>query len=244
MVYEIEKIGWWEMDSLFVATSFHDPDRALVDEISSIITALGMQPVAGRNAGGEQLEQAIEKRIEDCDGLVALFTKRNEGDGWPTHPWVMGEFGHAVTKKKPAIAIVDNEINWSSTKWAGRERIALDRALPAKAMMLLMRELSEWKRNAGITLTAILTTVDVLKCHWEHPERFAVRYRTVARAKPDEYRTTNSFYRDGQAFVINLPGIPTQDHLVEMEVSCGQKKWRSTAVRQLVPVELIEVVDT
>jgi hypothetical protein len=231
------------MDSLFVATSFHDPDRVLVDEISSIITAFGIQPIAGRNAGGEQLEQAIEKKIEDCDGLVALFTKRNQDDGWPTHPWVMGEFGHAVTKKMPAIAIVDTEIAWSATKWGTRGRIELDRAQPAKAMMSLVRELSEWKRNAGITLTTILTSVEILKRHWQDPEGFAVHYRTLARAKPDDWRTTNRFYRDGQALVISLPGIPTPDHLVEMEVSWRQKKWRSTAVRQFVPVELIEVVD-
>jgi hypothetical protein len=231
------------MDSLFVATSFHDPDRALVEEISSIITAFGIQPVPGRNLGGLPVEPAVMKRIETCDGLVALFTKRNQNDGWVTHPWVMGEFGHAVTKEMPAIAIVDIEIDWSTTAWAARERIELDRAQPQKAMMSLVRELGEWKRNAGITLTAILTGVDLLKRHWEHPESFKVCYRTLARARHDEWRKTNRIYRDGEALVISLPGIPTSDHLVEMEVSSGQKKWRSTAVRQFVPVELIEVVD-
>jgi hypothetical protein len=54
-------------------------------------------------------------------------------------------------------------------------------------------------------------------------QSIAGRNRTLARAKPDDWRTTNRFYRDGQALVISLPGIPTPDHLVEMEVSWGQK---------------------
>src|SRR5438552_2015786 len=109
----------------------------------------------------------------------------------------MGEYGHALSKDMPAIAIVDTEIDWNKTAWAGRGRIELDRAQPAKAMMSLVRELSEWKRNAGITLTTVLTSVDVLRRHWENPERFAVHYRTLARAKPDDWRKTNRFYRDG-----------------------------------------------
>jgi len=229
------------MDSIFVATSFHEADRDLVEQIHSIVAAFGVQPVAGRNAGGQQLEEAIKEKIKNCDGLVALFTKRNEGDGFPTHPWVMGEYGHALSITKPALAIVDTGLDWNAM-YQGRARIELDAAHAERAMLSLVRELGEWKRNAGTTLTAILTSVEVLKRHWEDPGSFAVQYRTFARAKHDDWRSTRHFYRDGQALVISLPGIPTPDHLVEMEVTSGQKKWRSTAVRQYVPVELIEVV--
>ena len=33
-------------------------------------------------------------------------------------------------------------------------------------MMSLVRELSEWKRNAGITLTTILTSVEIRLAGW------------------------------------------------------------------------------
>jgi hypothetical protein len=230
------------MDSVFIASSFHPPDRDLVDEVASIVTAFGMRPVQGRNLGGMPLEPAVKQRLEDCDGLVALFTRRKQKDQWVTHPWVMGEFGHAVSQKMKAIAIVDAGIDWSTTMWADRERIRLDAAAPAKAMLQLVRELGEWKRDAGMTLTAVLTSVDVLSRHWTYPQLFRVRYRCVAQARLESWRETNRIYRDGEALVIGLPGIPSPDHLVEMEVECGQKKWRSTAVRQFVPVQLTEVV--
>ena len=72
------------MENIFVASSFHDYDRALVNDIGGVVEALGLRPVNGRDMGGEALEDSIRRRIEECDGLVALFTKRQAS---PIYAW-------------------------------------------------------------------------------------------------------------------------------------------------------------
>jgi hypothetical protein len=77
-----------------------------VNQIASIVRSFGLQPINGRNLGGTELEESVKRRIEVSDALVALFARRDQGDGWSTHPWVMGEFGHAVSTNLRTMALL------------------------------------------------------------------------------------------------------------------------------------------
>jgi len=67
------------MKSIFIASSFHDYDRALVNDVGGVPEALGLRPVNGHDMGGEPLEESVKPRIEEGDGLIALFTQAPNG---------------------------------------------------------------------------------------------------------------------------------------------------------------------
>lgn len=228
------------MEAIFVASSFHDDDRELVANVSDVIQAMGIRAEAGRNMGGEALEAGVERRIEECDGLVALFTRRRINDGWLTHPWVMGEFGHAVARKMPAIAVVEDGIDWQATKWRDRERIVLDRNRAAEAMLALVRQIGRWRQEAGTTLQVLLNNPDVLRRYLEAPDGLDISYRYIRRARPSEFRPCKTYYLDANAIVVVVQGIPGADCTVELRIQGGSKLWRST-VRQLIQADLTEV---
>jgi hypothetical protein len=228
------------METIFVASSFHDYDRDLVNDVSSVIEALSLRPQAGRNMGGEPLEDSIKQRIESCDGLVALFTKRQAADNWQTHPWVVGEFGHALSMKIPAIAVVEDGIDWNVTPWAGRQRITLHRDRSAEAVLDLVRQIGAWQREAGITLQVLLSNPEVLQRYMEMPDGLEISYRYIQRARAGDFVKCKTIYLDANAIVVVLQGIPGPECSVELKIEVGPKLWRST-VRQLVQADLTEV---
>jgi hypothetical protein len=181
------------METIFVASSFHEYDRDLVNDVSSVIEALSMRPQAGRNMGGEALEESIKRRIDSCDGLVALFTKRDAADSWQTHPWVVGEFGHALSVRMPAIAIVEDGIDWNVTPWAGRQRVVLHRDRSAEAMLDLVRQLGVWQREAGVTIQVLLSNQDVLQRYMEMPDGLEISYRYIRRARAGDFVKAKRF---------------------------------------------------
>ena len=228
------------MERIFVASSFHDYDRDLVNQVSSVIEALNMRPQAGRNMGGEALEESIKQRIENCDGLVALFTKRQAVDNWQTHPWVIGEFSHALSMRLPAIAVVEDGIDWSVTPWAGRQRITLHRDRSAEAMLDLTRQIGAWQRDAGITLQVLLSNPDVLQSYMQMPDGLVISYRYIQRARAGDFVKCTTVYPDANAIVVVLQGIPGPDSSVELKIEFGAKLWHST-VRQIIQADLREV---
>lgn len=134
------------MKSIFLAHSFHDSDKDIVESIEKVIGAFGIELKTGRRLGGEVPESEIEKRIESSDALIALFTKR-EG-GWPTSAWVLNEYGHAVSIRKWAIAIVEKTVidDWLGTMRNARERIELDRGDFGPAILMLVEQIGTWRK--------------------------------------------------------------------------------------------------
>ncbi len=228
------------MQSIFVASSFSERDRSLVNAVNDAIEAIGARPLAGRNLGGQQLEAAVKQRIEAADGLIALFTRRKEKDKWITHPWVLGEFGHAVSVGKPAIALVEKAVSWNSM-YAGREHISLTRTQQAEAMFALVRQLGAWKRDAGATLQVAVSQPEIIQQYMSDPNSIKVRYRSIAQANFGQWRDAAQIYREANALAVALPGIGGPDHLIELDVSCAGQRWTSAAARQMVQVGLTKV---
>jgi hypothetical protein len=154
----------------------------------------------------------------------------------------MGEFGHAISIKHPAIALVDRSLDWKHSMWGGRQYIELDRKAPQAALLKLVDELGIWKREAGMSLTVTLAQQALLDAYPENRDRFQIRYRCWYRAQPNQWRCTDRFYREGEAIVVTMPCIPSTEHLVEIEVSVHGTgtRWTSPAMRQFLPVELTE----
>jgi len=223
------------MDAIFVAQWFNEQDRSLVSEIDEILYCQGIRPYAGRNLGGEGLRERVRTLIEQCDGLVALATRRDPMmDGrWGTHSWVIHEFSHASTLGKRCIAIVEAGVVWSGMH-GNLERIDLDRSRPAESLLKLSKTIATWKNDTGRKIRLHLIPPEL-----NLREDYRCSYCLYEQGKESEWRNARIGLEPGGAFLY-IDGIKTESQLVKVRVSNGAKNWHSIATPQIVKVELEE----
>jgi hypothetical protein len=136
------------MRRVFVSHSFAESDRALVGQIDTLLRSHGLVPTTGRSLGGGALTPEIKKRIDETDGLIALFTRRDAPDPTASHPWVHSEFGYVRLGAKRAVGVYETGVVISPSD-QGNEHVDYDPNAPLQAFLRLSELIGEWKRQAG-----------------------------------------------------------------------------------------------
>ena len=82
------------MKKVFLSFAFRDEDRGLVTAAEQLLASHDLVAVTGKRLAGEALTPAVMQRIEACDALVALLTRRDlkTSGKWTTH------VGHGSTR--------------------------------------------------------------------------------------------------------------------------------------------------
>ena len=212
-------------------------DQELAKGALQLAEAFDYAVETGEDLGGGPLTPEVMARIESCDALVAVVSRGQKKAGkkgvYLTHPWVIGELGHARAKRLRNIAMVADGVAIEGP-YTENERIVLDPAQPAAALIKLARTLSKWRRDAGRTVKVIIL-----------PEELA------AKLRGDDVRCQYRFQHDGlkepwqEADVLSeiggtcayLKGVK-DDYLIELRVRYGNETWTSMSAPQWVRVEL------
>jgi hypothetical protein len=228
------------MDSAFVAQWFDDRDRPLVGEIDRILYSHGVRAVTGHVLGGDALDDAIKRRLDDSDCLVALATRRDEivRGGWTTHPWVINEFAYAKAKQKEAIALVEGGVSWQGP-YQAHEYIKLDRGIPSVGLLELSNTIGYWKENAGNTLKLQILPDQLAERLELEGDNCECTYRTVEQGKHGEWRQVMPVPEPGGVYLY-VKGIQNKQ-LIEVRVSSNRWTWKSPATPQSMPVILREL---
>lgn len=131
---------------IFLAHAFRDEDKPLVAEVEKLLRKHSIRAITGEGLGGGQLTPEVCRRIESCEALIAVLTRRDSlvKGGWTTHQWVLDELVHARARGKRAIALVEEGIAVGGISQP-HEWIALDRERPEKALLKLTETLREWQ---------------------------------------------------------------------------------------------------
>ena len=227
------------MDSIFVAQTFDPKDRELLSEIDKILFSHGVQRVTGHNPGGQALDEGIKKLIRESDCLVALATQRDQkvGGSWTTHPWVLNEYSYAKEQNKPAIALVEEGVDWSGM-YAGHHFIPLLRARPTDALLQLSNTIGYWKEAAGETWKlqilpeALAEQIEVQAGH-------ECAYRTVQQGAFSDWCPIDPVAEPGGVFLY-VKGL-TDRHMVEVRIRGTHGTWKSPATPKWMPVTLKEL---
>src|ERR1043165_4581975 len=97
------------MKTVFLAFAFRESDRELVDQVYRLLGSHDVRGVSGEILGGEALTPAVQARIDQPHGLIALLTRRDkkENNEYTTHPWVRDELSYARNKGMHAIALIE-----------------------------------------------------------------------------------------------------------------------------------------
>jgi hypothetical protein len=224
------------MKTVFMAFSFREEERPLVSSVDHLAASHYIKVVTGEDLGGEQLTPAVQRRIDQSDGLIALLTRRDErkAGGWTTHQWVQDELAYARTKGKRGIALIEEGVD-AAGMYAPHEYIPLDRSKPLKAFVSLSETLGTWKWEAGrIVKVQILPTSLAEKVGRENGCK--CRHRFVVEGKFSEWKEVSVVPEPGGAFVY-LEGV-RDDHMIQLVVEAEKTKWVSPAASQWMQIQL------
>jgi hypothetical protein len=100
------------MEKVFLSYTYrpHPHDEANLNRLRGYviraIEAMGLRIIDGVDVGGRPLDDALKKRIEDADALIALVTPQADGAGNVVEPaFVLSEFQYAEGQKKPTMRV-------------------------------------------------------------------------------------------------------------------------------------------
>ena len=94
------------MATISISAAFDTVNKSRSEIIGRILEELGHKVLVGSDLNGEQISTTIQEKIEHSDGLVAIFSKRDQlqNGGWSTHPWVIERlFGRLKDWRRIAI---------------------------------------------------------------------------------------------------------------------------------------------
>jgi hypothetical protein len=222
---------------VFMAFAFHPQDKELVGHVDQLLASHHVQPVTGEGLGGEQLNPAVQARIDKCDALVALATQRDakQSGGFTTHQWVLDELGYARNQKKQAIAVIENGVDVGGM-YQPHEYIPLDRAQPLPAILRLSEAIGLWRQQKGRTVkvqimpSALATTLG----GWANGVHCA--YRLWLQGKYSDWIAVTPVPEGGGAFVW-VEGVQ-EEHLIQVQITNKGKVWISPATSQWMQVAL------
>lgn len=225
------------MTRIFVAHAFRSEDRGLVALIDQLLASHDARAVTGERLGGGGVTREIRERISECDGLVAILTRRDrlERGAWTTHDWVNSELQFARDREKPAIALVEDGVEVGGA-YSEHERIHFTRERLAEALLALSETVGEWKRSHGRKLIQILPE-DIASALGEANRACRCRYRFWVNGEERAWKDGKVLPLPGGTFVV-IKGVH-DDYLVQLEVEVDGASWWSKATAQHVPVNLI-----
>jgi hypothetical protein len=227
------------MPKIFIAFSFRNEDRALANQIDRLLASHSVRSVNGERLGGEEVTPEVKKLIGECDGLVALLTKRDKvakKNIWRTHEWVKYELDHARDNRVPAIALVEKGVELGGP-YTANERIDLDPQNPLEAFIRLSETIGQWKLKLGRTIKVRILPPTLAQKAGEGGETIKCRQRYFIGGVPSDWKDITPVPEPGGTFVY-LQGV-SDDHTIQLEVEEEKRvKWLSVASPQWVAIEL------
>ena len=118
----------------FVAHSFNENDKNIIDKFIKYFESLGVKCEDGEKPEFDFIEVKIKRRIDKNDIFIAIFTCDKElllEEGGPkkysTSNWVMQESGYAISKEKKCIFLVEQGVYKFSNLQGSLEYIKFNR---------------------------------------------------------------------------------------------------------------------
>jgi hypothetical protein len=222
---------------VFLAFAFRDEDRDLVTYADRLLASQFVESLTGEDLAGEQLTPAVQKRIDECDALVALLTRRDQkqAGGYTTHQWVSDELGHARATKKRAIALIENGVDVGGM-YQPHEYIPLDRANLLPMLLRLSETIGLWRREFGRTVKVQILPMQLAKKLGGGANGVRCAHRLWRQGKFSGWTEVTPVPEGGGTFVY-VDGVQ-EEHLIQIKVEDKGKVWQSTATSQWMQVQL------
>jgi hypothetical protein len=222
------------MNSVFLSFRFQVTDQKLVGHVKRLIESHQLRVIDGDGMGQGELTAAIERRIEGCDALVAIMTRRDEAAERGL-VWVRDEFGHARSKQRPCVALVENGVSLGGIH-GGQETIPFTN--DGEHFVLLSGIIHDWKQRLGRKLNIKMLPSKIAEGLQSGQFECEYRFRNTETNQPTQWEKLGRPWREAGGFFAQINGF-REGHLLELQVNEGTKRWMSEATSgSWIPIDL------
>jgi hypothetical protein len=222
---------------IFLGFSFRDEDKEIVELVGQLIASHLIQYQTGERLAGEQLTPAVQQRIESCDALIGVLTRRDQvADAkWRTHQWVLDEIAWARGKNKKVIALVEQGVEVGGM-FGAHEHLQLDKSNLLPTLMSLSETIGSWRRDFGRTVKVQILPEAIAQKAGDDANGVRCRHRLVQGSKYTPWQDLTPVPETGGTFV--FVGGVQDDHLIQLQVQEAGKVWQSVATSQWIQVTM------
>jgi hypothetical protein len=218
------------MEKVFLSYTYrpHPDHKADLDRLRGYvfraIEAMGLRIIDGADVGGRPLDDALKKRIEDAEALIALVTPQADGAGNVVEPaFVLSEFQYAEGQKKPTMRVW-HPLIVPRGLGAGNEYTHYTPGSELDVILKLMNTIALWRQDYARAARVRI-----------EPDDLAVRYdeREGDRCYFQVISLTGSYGEFERAKVWQDPGAAyahlklREGERVRLRLCKGGRKWES-----------------
>jgi hypothetical protein len=213
---------------IFVAYGYNDRDRWIETLVFPIIRAFGDEVVTGEELQGDQITDAVRRKIQGSDALVAFVTRRDEisSGRWTTHRWVTDELAHALALGRPVVEVREAGVDDQGGIGGDRQRIVYDESQRDRCLVELVKTLGRWHQARDVQLKLLPETFAQAVFPLLRNPRLRCTYRLLVDGEETEDFPTRILPITGGLF-IRVRGVPPEA-LLQVHVECEGRSWTSS----------------
>lgn len=219
------------MEKLFLSYTYrphpqHEGDlERLRRSAVRAVEAMGLRIVDGVDVGGRPLDDALKKRIEDADGLIALMTPQSDDQGGVIDPaFVLSEFQYAEGLKMPTMRVIHHLLDPRGLG-AGNEYTPYNPGSELDVILKLMNTIANWIREYGKATKVRLEPAD-LAIDYDETQGDKCEYQVISPSGGyREYERARMQLEPGAAYVL-LPKLREGDR-VRVRIRQANRIWQS-----------------
>jgi hypothetical protein len=219
------------METLFLSYTYrphpdHEADLERLHRcVVRAIEAMGLRVVDGVDVGGRPLDDALRKRIEDADGLVALVTPQAGAAGMVIGPsFVLSEFQYAEGLKKPTMRLWHHLLA-ASGLGAANEYTPYQPGRELDAVLKLMNTIALWKREHG-KVARVRIEPNELAVRYDETQGDRVECQVISKTgRYGEFERASLYPEPGAPYAL-LPKM-REGERVRLRLRQGGRTWQT-----------------
>jgi len=223
---------------IFLAFAFRDADKALVGYVDQLVSSHLIETITGEGLGGEALTPVVQTRIDSCDAVVGLLTRREakRNGKYTTHQWVLDELSYARASRKRAIAMVESGVDIGGM-YQPHEYIPLERKNPLPALLALSLTLGSWRAEIGRPVKVQILPPALARKVGASENEIRCSHRLWSKGNDGAWVQVKPVPEGGGTFIW-IKGVQDED-LIQIKVEGnGTKVWQSVATSQWIQIPL------
>ena len=222
------------MQKIFLSYHFDPVARELAAFVENLIHSHGIAAITGRNLAGQSLTPAIKTKIQSCDALIYIRTKRRPDQ---SNDWVMHEVSTAEVSGLPFIGIIQEELLPITGPFMNKEYIPFSDIHSAELWLKISTTIGLWKAETGSIVEAMIEPPQLATMIRQMGSRISIEYCLYDREynktdwKPARFATTPA------GVSVLLPGVRDKFG-IQIRVRGHSEDWVSDVNYQKLRIEL------
>jgi hypothetical protein len=219
------------METVFLSYTYrpHPAHEASLDRLRRCVVraieAMGLRIVDGVDVGGRPLDDALRKRIQGTDALIALVTPQADDAGAPVQPqFVLSEFQYAEGQNKPTMRVLHETLP-ATGLGGGNEYTPYKPGSELDVILKLMNTIAVWKREYGQAARVRIEPEDI-GSQYDEKDGDRCEFQVISlEGGFSDFQKAGFLLEPGAAYAM-LPKLRAGER-VRLRVRLGGKTWQA-----------------